>query len=102
MRFRHFSFTAEFTISSLTMLEATDFIQIHFLGKLSRSSLRENYQLRDKKICMRKTLSIVFARKNRGVSRPSWSKESPIDGEVLSGSPKMKLKMTGDHLVFLL
>ena len=42
LRFRHFSFTAEFTISSLTMLEATDFIQIHFLGKLSRSSLPEN------------------------------------------------------------
>ena len=38
------------TISSLSMLEATDFIQINFLGKLSTSSLREKYQLRDTKI----------------------------------------------------
>ena len=37
------------TISSLSMLEATDFIQINFLGKLSTSSLRETYQLCDKK-----------------------------------------------------
>ena len=49
------------TISSLSMLEATDFIQIHFLGKLSTPSLREKYRLRDKKIfSMRKTLSIFF------------------------------------------
>ena len=36
------------TISSLSMLEATDFIQIHFLGKFSRSSLLGNSQLRNK------------------------------------------------------
>ena len=35
------------TISSLSMLEATDFIQINILGKLSISTLWENYQLRD-------------------------------------------------------
>ena len=37
------------TISSFTILEAADFIQMHFLGKLSMSTLWENYQLRDKK-----------------------------------------------------
>ena len=31
------------------MLEATDFIQIKISGKFSRSSLWENYQLRNKK-----------------------------------------------------
>ena len=55
------------TISNLSMLEATDFIQINFLGKLSRYSLPEKYQLRDKKILyMRKPLVYFFALKNRG------------------------------------
>ena len=66
------------TISSLSMLEATDFIQINFLGKLSRSSLREKYQLRDKKILsMRKTLSIFFyALKNR------WGESTFLESET--------------------
>ena len=60
------------------MLEATDFIQIHFLGKLSTSSLREKYQLRDKKIfSMRKTLSIFFyALKNR------WGESTFLESEI--------------------
>ena len=62
------------------MLEATDFIQINFLGKLSTSSLREKYQLRDKKIfSMRKTPSIFFyALKNR------WGESTFLESETCS------------------
>ena len=62
------------TISSLSMLEATDFIQIHFLGKLSTCSLREKYQLRDKKYstCAKPLVYFFMLSKTGGVSRPSW------------------------------
>ena len=63
-----FGLHARATISKLSMLEATDFIQIHFLGKLSTCSLREKYQLRDKKIFyIRKTFSIFFLRSVTGM-----------------------------------
>ena len=56
------------------MLEATDFIQINFLGKLSTSSLREKYQLRDKKYspCAKPLVYFFMRSITDGVSRPSW------------------------------